>query len=84
MHRRQAYDKLITQLVTEEIMKWPLEHNDLYHQFLNREFGSKDQARCTEWWERFELRVTEKNIRVVAKVGVCAVVAFVLRPTIAL
>eukprot|EP00750_Incisomonas_marina_P015413 INCI18235.1.p1 GENE.INCI18235.1~~INCI18235.1.p1 ORF type:complete len:491 (-),score=115.50 INCI18235.1:184-1656(-) len=67
LEKMPAYDTLIKQLVTDEIMKWPLASNDLFHAFLQQQFGEKDAARCKEWWELFELRVTEKNIRVVAK-----------------
>eukprot|EP00591_Stephanopyxis_turris_P000414 CAMPEP_0195525192 /NCGR_PEP_ID=MMETSP0794_2-20130614/25494_1 /TAXON_ID=515487 /ORGANISM="Stephanopyxis turris, Strain CCMP 815" /LENGTH=484 /DNA_ID=CAMNT_0040655589 /DNA_START=107 /DNA_END=1561 /DNA_ORIENTATION=+ len=67
LQKMPAYDKLIKDLVTDEIMKWPLVHNDLFHKFLEQQFGASNAARCKEWWELFELRVTEKNIRVVAK-----------------
>jgi hypothetical protein len=63
----QAYDTLVKQLVTDEIMPWPLAHGDLYRQFLDTQFGAKEAKRVQEWWDLLQLRVTEKNIRVVAK-----------------
>merc|ERR1712137_608063 len=48
-------------------MPWPLAGNDLFLQFLKQQFGENYEARCAEWWKQLELRVTEKNIRVVAK-----------------
>jgi 26S proteasome regulatory subunit N5 len=67
LEKMPAYDALIKQLVTDEIMRWPLAHNDLFQHFLKVITCNIDEAQCEKMWKLFDLRVTEKNIRVAAK-----------------
>lgn len=67
LEKMPAYDTLIKQLVTDEIIPWPLAGTDLFMKFLKQEYGEKYPGKCEEWLKTLELRVTEKNIRVVAK-----------------